>query len=70
MDLEKKDDKNFETLFKEIDEIVQKLESGEIGLEESIKLYEKGSGLIKQSEKKLVDSKMTLEKIIAKKSES
>ncbi len=44
----KKKSESFEELLKRLDEISQLLESEEVGLEESIKLYEEG---IKLSEK-------------------
>ncbi len=36
---------DFETALKELESIVKKLESGNVGLNESIDLYEKGIGL-------------------------
>ena len=38
----------FEEGMKELDEIIQKLESGKIGLEEGTKLFERGNELTKQ----------------------
>lgn len=43
----------FETALKELEEIVEKLEKGEGGLEESLKLYEEGSRLAKICQQKL-----------------
>lgn len=40
---------NFETNLENIDEIIEKLESGELSLENSIKEYEKAMKLIKSS---------------------
>jgi exodeoxyribonuclease VII small subunit len=36
---------NFETSLKELEQIVEKLEKGDLPLEESIKLFEEGVGL-------------------------
>ena len=38
----------FEASLAELEQIVQRLESGELGLEESLQVYEKGIGLSKQ----------------------
>ena len=35
-------EKSFETTLKRLEEIVEKMESGGLGLEESMKLYEEG----------------------------
>ena len=43
--------------------IVDKLESGEIGLEESVKLYEDGMKIKKICDKKLKDIEMQIKKI-------
>ena len=45
--------KNFEERIVEIDEIIEKLENGELSLDDSIKEYEKAINLIKESEKLL-----------------
>ena len=46
---------NFESNLKKLEVIVDKLESGEIGLEESVKLYEEGMKIKKICDKKLQD---------------
>ena len=43
--------------------IVDKLESGDIGLEESVKLYEEGMKIKKICDKKLKDIEMQIKKI-------
>ena len=45
--------KNFEERIVEIDDIIEKLENGELSLDDSIKEYEKAIKLIKESEKLL-----------------
>jgi exodeoxyribonuclease VII small subunit len=43
---EKKDALNFESALTEIDQIVAKLESGEISLDESLQMFQRGMELI------------------------
>ena len=61
MSKEKKN--NFESNLKELEVIVDKLESGDIGLEESVKLYEEGMKIKKICDKKLKDIEMQIKKI-------
>jgi len=61
MSKEKKN--NFESNLKKLELIVDKLESGEIGLEESVKLYEEGMKIKKICDKKLQDIEMQIKKI-------
>ena len=46
-------EKNFEKIMGELEETVKKLESGDISLEESLGLFEKGVTLSKQCQKML-----------------
>ena len=48
-----KDKVSFEKALKQLEEIVHKLESGELGLEESLKLFEEGVKLSRMCNKKL-----------------
>jgi exodeoxyribonuclease VII small subunit len=59
----KEKDNNFETNLKKLEIIVDKLESGNIGLEESVKLYEEGMKIKKICDKKLKDIEMQIKKI-------
>ena len=61
--MSKEKDNNFETNLKTLEVIVDKLESGEIGLEESVKLYEEGMRIKKICDKKLKDIEMQIKKI-------
>ena len=61
--MSKEKDKNFETNLKKLEMIVDQLESGEIGLEESVKLYEEGMKIKKICYKKLKDIEMQIKKI-------
>jgi exodeoxyribonuclease VII small subunit len=55
----------FEERLARLEQIVTKLESGDVGLDESLKLYAEGAGLIKDCRKTLAEA----EKKIAKLSE-
>ena len=61
--MSKEKDNNFESNLKKLEIIVDKLESGEIGLEESVKLYEEGMKIKKICDKKLQDIEMQIKKI-------
>ena len=61
--MSKEKDYNFETNLKKLEMIVDKLESGDIGLEESVKLYEEGMKIKKICDKKLKDIEMQIKKI-------
>ena len=54
---------NFETNLKKLEVIVDKLESGDIGLEESVKLYEEGMKIKKICDEKLKEIDMQIKKI-------
>lgn len=55
--------KSFEENIKELEAIVQKLESGNCGLDESIELYSKGLKLSCECKKQLDDAKQKIENI-------
>ena len=61
--MNKDKDNNFEVNLKKLEVIVDKLESGDIGLEESVKLYEEGMKIKKICDKKLKDIEMQIKKI-------
>ena len=54
---------NFEESLKELENIVDQLESGDIDLEKSVKLYEEGMLLKKKCENKLKNVEMQIKKI-------
>ncbi len=56
----------FEQAMTQLDEIVRKLESGQIPLEEAVKTYEKGMELKKICEEKLKNAEMKIEKLTIK----
>ena len=61
--MSKEKDNNFETNLKKLEVIVDKLDSGGIGLEESVELYEEGMRIKKICDKKLKDIEMQIKKI-------
>ena len=63
----KKGDEGAERPFEErlarLDQIVTKLESGDVGLDESLKLYAEGAGLIKDCRKTLAEAEKKIAKL-------
>ena len=55
---------SFEAALKELEDIVSRLEQGEVDLEDSIALYERGQALKSHCEQKLKAAEGRLEKII------
>ena len=58
------EDMSFEGALKELEAIVSRLEQGEVDLEDSIALYERGQALKSHCEKKLKSAEGRLEKIV------
>ncbi len=54
---------NFEDALSQLDEIVRKLEAGEVGLEDSISIYTRGTHLKQHCQSKLKDAQSKIEKI-------
>jgi exodeoxyribonuclease VII small subunit len=54
---------SFETALKELESIVTKLERGDVALEESIAIYERGEALKKRCESLLAQAEERVEKI-------
>ena len=55
---------SFEAALSELEDIVSRLEQGEVDLEDSISLYERGTALKQHCEKKLKGAEARLEKIV------
>jgi exodeoxyribonuclease VII small subunit len=55
---------SFEAALKELETIVSRLEQGEVDLEDSIALYERGTALKAHCEQKLKGAETRLEKIV------
>lgn len=64
--LEKKvvKEKNFEGAMKRLEEIVHKLEDGELSLEESLKIFQEGVNLSKFLTQKLAKAETKVQKLI------
>ncbi len=58
------DDLSFEAALAELEDIVGKLESGRAPLEDSLRLYERGSALKAHCEKRLKEAQLRVEKIV------
>jgi exodeoxyribonuclease VII small subunit len=63
----KKTDEQTELSFEErlarLEQIVTKLESGDVGLDESLKLYAEGAGLIKDCRKTLAEAEKNIARL-------
>ncbi len=55
---------SFEAALKELEEITRSLETGEATLEDSIKLFERGSALKMHCDEKLKSAQMRVEQIV------
>lgn len=55
---------SFEEALRALEEIVRKLESGEVPLDETITLYERGEGLRKHCQARLDAAQARIEKIV------
>ena len=56
---------SFESSLKQLEEIVEKLESGDVDLEKSVELYERGIELKQICEEKLIKVELQIKKIKA-----
>ena len=62
--MSKDKENSFEKNLQKLENIVEKLESGEINLEESVQLYEEGMKIKKICDNKLKDIEMQIKKIM------
>ena len=60
----KKDTVNFEASLKKLEQIVGKLEDGDISLEDSVKSFEEGIGLVKECQKQLSEAELKVKKLL------
>ncbi len=58
---------NFETAMAELENVVRRLERGDVPLDEAVKIYERGSLLKKHCEKKLSEAEGKVQKLILQK---
>tara|TARA_Y100001970_G_C14169507_1_gene823312 strand:- start:447 stop:677 length:231 start_codon:yes stop_codon:yes gene_type:complete len=56
---------SYEKIFIELENIVNKMDSGDISLEQSLELFEKGMGLIKDGKKKLDQAESRVKTLIS-----
>lgn len=59
-----KKEKNFDEALKDLEQIVNRLEEGDIPLEEALDKFQEGIGLSRTLKKKLQDAEDTLAKIV------
>lgn len=57
---------DYKTLSAELDEILQKLQSGELSIDDALPAYERGVALIKQLEKQLSTAENKITELQAK----
>ena len=57
---------SYEKIFDELEEIVQKMDSGDISLEKSLDFFEKGMNLIKVAKEKLDQAETRVKTLIDK----
>lgn len=62
--IEDSSEKNFETAFARLEEILDRMNSGSISLDESLKLYEEADGLVNMCSKRLNDAERKIEILI------
>jgi exodeoxyribonuclease VII small subunit len=55
---------NYEDSLKRLEEIVQRLESGQMTLDESLRLFEEGTMLIKVCQSRLTAAELRIEKLV------
>jgi len=60
----KKDTVSFESSLKKLEQIVAKLEDGDISLEDSVKCFEEGIGLVKECQKQLSSAELKVKKLL------
>jgi exodeoxyribonuclease VII small subunit len=54
----------YEDSLKRLEEIVQRLESGQLSLDESLRLFEEGTQLTKVCQKRLTEAELRIEKLV------
>ena len=60
----KKDTVNFESSLKKLEQIVTKLEDGDVSLEDSVKSFEEGIGLVKECQNQLSAAELKVIKLL------
>jgi exodeoxyribonuclease VII small subunit len=57
-------EERFEAIIEKLDEIVEKLESGDLPLEDSLELFKQGVGLVKSGTTRLNDMEKKIEQLL------
>ncbi len=57
-------EKSFEQMIDTLDQLVKQLEAGDLPLEKSLKVYEKGVSLVSQCSQKLSDATLRVEELV------
>lgn len=67
--MENTKDLTFEQAFEQLGEVVQQLESGELPLEQSLALFERGMALARLCEGRLDDAEQKVQKLVGSEAE-
>ena len=59
----KETEQSFEDALKSLESLVESLESGQVALDDAVKIYEKGVALKKHCENKLATAKTKIDKV-------
>ena len=57
-------DEGYEDSLKRLEEIVTRLESGQLSLDESLRLFEEGTRLTKVCQKRLTEAELRIERLV------
>ena len=61
--MKKKTNRSFEKIFEDLEKIVKKMELGDVELEESLELFEKGMSLVDDGKKKLAKAELKIKNL-------
>jgi len=64
-----KESKSFENIFEDLENIVNKMDEGDVHLEKSLELFETGMNLVEEGKSKLTEAELKI-KTLTKKSKS
>ena len=58
-----KETKSFENIFEDLEKIVNKMDEGEVHLEESLELFEQGMSLVEEGKSKLDEAELKIKNL-------
>lgn len=61
---------NFEQSLQQLEQLVQKMESGDMALEDSLKAFEEGVGLVRQCQQSLSEAEQRVQMLITRQGKS